>query len=757
MEKRFYENSKFSSCENLLKATPYSKETTVNFDNGIDPNFFFEKLYQKRSFNDVYKIENDNFDQKMNNILIDSENRFSKINIIHIAGYAGCGKTTYIHHLMRDKKIGIYDVIDYEKCVYASEPFIEHISHLLANSSMQSRHIKDDVLDFFDKVMNRQFLNINQFDVLLPLLNDYLKQLNKTYRSGQKKNFYRGQLEKIRSDYEINHKNSKKSKVDFLSFLMLFEFIMLLFKRFHQESNMPMVLVIDNADSLDNLSEESVLLQALKSFFSKCNSFFGKNIDNEETYNNKTVADVLKETKLTIFFTTRMSTATKYDVLEPDLERMMGWFTIKFPEHYYDHKEIIDHRLKYYLQLEKQYSVKTELSKKLEQVCNLSGIAYANNNFMRLFNGNYRACVEKICEIIRDVPLSIINELNQLFYGHDKDLVNVKEGANGYFLSLILSVFKKDGVYSEALKLSEYQNNNSVSLSRIILTILREKGDRCSTLNLFDLLVPLGYNPKIICEQIWALCEISRDCGWRRLLLFDVIVPESLEEYQKQEDLYAENVRDINKYTELVTCTAGRAYMEFVLPHFEFMLSRIDLDDTESYLKKYLPLYSSSSLELIGSKENIPQYRFDKKIGLVYNKVITCANNSVNFAKKAEHEFGISSERYINGTFFNYQPYGRNSVKEPKQSYESRLIFRHITYIDKYRQYLVSNESIPNDLRVSYNKNLVDWIIKYLDLYDDPLHCYQTEAQNNAAKELRDLANKIVNSGYTDFATRIER
>ena len=64
---------------------------------------------------------------------------------------------------------------------------------------------------------------------------------------------------------------------------------------------------------------------------------------------------------------------------------------------------------------------------------------------------------------------------------------------------------------------------------------------------------------------------------------------------------------------------------------------------------------------------------------------------------------------------------------------------------------------MPVSQKVCINKILVNWIVKYLELYNNYDLCYQTELQNLAEKELMSFAQKIIDSGYTDFDTRIER
>ena len=154
----------------------------------------------------------------------------------------------------------------------------------------------------------------------------------------------------------------------------------------------------------------------------------------------------------------------------------------------------------------------------------------------------------------RDLP-------NTKLYSARADNRDAIEGAIGYYLYMILCVLKNERTYTDTLALSPCRKDGTISLSRIILTIIREKGDRCSLYDLFSLLVPIGYKPNMICPQIWNLCEVARNNAWRRLLLFDLITPSSLDELKKQADIFNNGDEETNHYTELIICTAGQAYM----------------------------------------------------------------------------------------------------------------------------------------------------------------------------------------------------
>ena len=745
MEK-FYGNINSIKSEYLLKATPYCRDTTVNFDHNLDVETFFDHLYTPRSEESIFKSENDSFDNRIDYAMRDLENEYAKVSMIHIVGYAGCGKTTYIHNLLwklkeRKESVKSYSVIDYEGSLRAEEPLIECVCRLINNYDITS------LLDYLDAVAKKQLFDITRFRNCILYLNNFSSGLydlvsdsTVIYNNQTLKNYIE-EFENIIGD-------------DFLYFLFLLDLILLLYERFLSEDNDPMILVIDNTDSMSNLSEETKLLPVLKKFVNDCNYFFGSNLENTNVFHNNSIESICRQTKLLIIFTTRVVTFQRYEIIAPDWENINGWVSINLPEHYYNQKDVICNKINYYLYLEKN-NEKSKAIKELRLLRKMAGIAYHNYTFMRLFNGNVRICIERFCAIINSYPNKLINEMLAL-YDYSNAIPEAVDGFNGFFLSLILHDFKNNNIYEQKLNLSPCRRDGTISLSRIILTILREKGDRCSILELFNLLIPLSFDSAEICKTVWNLCETGRSI-WRRLVIFDLIVPRTLEDLLSQAALYKNEDFDIEKYSELVICTAGQTYMEVIVPHFEFMLSRHERGLEYLQSDRYQPLFSESSEKKVVISKGKELWRFEIKMDWVYEDVKDCCYNSFRFAETVMNTFHITKDEYIKSSFFNYHKVGWDGDVGSKQSYESRLIFSHIGYIERYRRYILKkNRNNGIQYLVDINKRIVDRIVNYITLYQDNSQCFQTDIQNSAASELLRLAKKIQGAYYADFDTKIQ-
>ncbi len=741
--KRFYGDICSSSIEYLLKATPYSKEPRVNFDYELDKETFHTQLYADRVRHGTHANANDMFDRKVEKAFRELNNRFAKVSVLHVSGYAGCGKTTYVHHLLWTKRdiIGTYDVVDYEGCNRAVEPFIVRISHLVATYGNAMA-----LCDYFDLVVKEGIFETIRFSQQIPSLERLSTLMRAALLTGKtKKSSIRALLTKFEREFT--------DETDYMCFLLFLELMLLLYDKISDDRSRPIVWVIDNSDSMSVLAEEAKLLSTFTRFANDCNYFFGDNLRNDASFGGRQVREVCGETKLLVIFTTRMATAGRYQTIHPDWEDIAGWTDARLPEFYYDHEQILLRRIEYY-QNSEPYN-RSETMDDLMRVRNLTHIAYHSKRFMRLFNGNVRTCIERLCGIAVEYPPAMIEELIGL-YKNAPDYQGGTDGANGFLLCLLLDTFKQEKLYETKLDLSNWNEDGLISLSRIVLTILHEKGGRCSMLDMFKLLVPLGFGSARIASTVWNLCEEGRKV-WRRLLVFDMVIPYRIGDLERQAQMFDEGDWDTGRYSEIVLCTAGRAYMEYVVPHFEFMLSRHDSNSSAVRDEGYQPLFCSESEKNVTNETEAVRYQFEAKIDTVFSDVRGCCRNSVLFAERAMKSFAMSQEEYISGSFFNYHKDSWDGEVGTKQSYESRLIFQHIGYIERYRMYLLNShrEDADEYLR-DVNKRLVTRIIRYLVLYRDAFRCLGSRSLDYVANELMALAREIERSGFSDFSTRIE-
>ena len=279
-------------------------------------------------------------------------------------------------------------------------------------------------------------------------------------------------------------------------------------------------------------------------------------------------------------------------------------------------------------------------------------------------------------------------------------------------------------------------------------------------MEIFDCLYPF-FDIKDICETVYDMSETKRDI-WRRLLIFSRNFPEhGVDDLYVQKDLYTKGDKSTEKYSIIELCTAGEAYLDTVVPHFEFMLSRHS-DYEYSTNSNYHPLFSSSSQEIINSSSSGIRYRFERKIDWVYNDVKDCCKNCRSISTKIMKEFEWDDNQYLNYSVYNYRSRYNDGTFGYKQDYVSRLIFGHIGYIERYRRYVLTKSKNSLNLLelIDINKRLVTRIKRYLNLYLEPqsadYNCCHSSSQDEAAIILAKCIKKIETSNYADLQSSIE-
>lgn len=561
--------------------------------------------------------------------------------------------------------------------------------------------------------------------------------------------------------------------LEYLFMLILFDYLTLVYRlivhgRGKNERSIS-VIVIDNIDSLNNPVEEIKLISTIKSVAKACADFISDNIDNDVTYelvdsnatdknriiNSIRINDFFKNTTIVIFLTTRIVTDARIRELDPDSETMSEWYGIEMPHHYYSQRQILNRKIDYYLEVEQNREA--DNYKQLETLKSIVPVIYSDRYYKRLFNGNVRYGERTICNMLQlygdNASNKVLSECVGL-YNSQLDKQVKREGINGIILSMILFYFKQKEIYHKKLYLSECSLNYVISISRIVLTMLDER--REEGLYLYDIfeyfsdIDESAYSLEEICKVIYALSEAGR-YFWRRLLIFETKFPEKAEDLESQIESYRRQNNNKNDYSKIKICRAGSSYVEFVVPHFEFIQSR-STNATNRMRTSMSPLFCSNSLEKIDG-----EYRFVKKIRTVYNIVKNCCIECSNFSSRVMMARGYSKIEYINSVF-NHQDNNDDGTRGIKQCYESRLIFRHITYIEKYRQYLLANKELDSNTLQEINKCLTEWIKKYLELYDvdETRISFHTEEQDTATLVLLDRIKAIEDSSYKDFTTIIE-
>lgn len=123
MPEKFYKDNIDSiDLETLLRANPFDANLKINFDHSISKELFFSEMYvdpiPTPSLRRDVGEENGIFDKAIKTAIDGIENKHNHIQLIQIKGYGGCGKSTFIHHLLwkNESRFNFQsDIINYER------------------------------------------------------------------------------------------------------------------------------------------------------------------------------------------------------------------------------------------------------------------------------------------------------------------------------------------------------------------------------------------------------------------------------------------------------------------------------------------------------------------------------------------------------------------------------------------------------------------------------------------------------------------
>ena len=773
MRRPFYLGSKNETidnkgCKNLLQATPFSRKTEINFSNRISEEFFFDEFYSEmwELGSKIDNRRNVDFDTKVRESLLEIDNLDSKADFIHIWGYAGCGKTTYVHRLLWElgaKNQIEYSIVDFEITERAVQALKDTMYQIFEENTI-------GLYDFFYTLIDGRFFIMDAFgdkaiDYLKVFTNElglrvdkerrglYINtaELSKILDTVRKKIEGPGSEKCIANIEELNGPNSYKDFIEFLIMILFLYNIFEMLKKGIPEKNKSNIILFDNIDSLADRIEEYAVLISILEFRKNCILFFSQNLKNNNKYIDVVAKDFLSQIKFSFFMTSRVVTVKQLLAVKPDFEDFIGKPNHEMPEYFYDHEDIFRRRVDYYNRVEKNKNSK--VLKKLNSLSQMKTMVYKSKSFRKLFNGNIRFCfstIESLYDSYHDLPF--IEDCRRL----NRESARIREagdGANGIVLSMLVDYMKNNGIFSNKLHLSMCEQDNKISLSRVVLTIIHEFGGSCSLLDIFDSL-PHRYCNEELCNMIYDLSEIDREY-WRRLLTFERIIPRNKEDLITQLQLFKKGEHNSHKYSRLNLCRSGKAYLHRVVPHFEFMLSRCNYPKGSLEDENYTPLFSSQSLEIVSldkKDKNKKDYAFTLKIKRVFNTVSACVDNSKYFSDEVLQFFNYSVDELLNNSHLNYHDdEDDNPIAGNHQSYIGRLVFGHIGYIERYRRYLIKKQSMNVDI----NTKLTNFIKDYLELYmTGPSYVHSAE-HDTISKAMFDQVDEIVRSEYKDYRTRI--
>ncbi len=713
-DKEFINMLENTSAQRYLRATPFSTNDGVDFNGKLSEKMFFDEFYT------------DTPDAQMKKKVILQNIKNNNGSIIVLIGYSGCGKTTFIHYLLKEQKEKMY-LFDFEKGInnQAKDPIL---SKLILSLNVQ---ISDDiiynhhkVLDIFKQIFfQTSYENHQLFDAYI----DQDGKIGKFIDAFYEEKIFDEMINKIYKGHDDQNKidmhrllSAYLNSMDYLQTLGLFV-LWDVAEDIHKNSmgtkdQIGGIFCFDNLDNIDDTNKQKLFVK-----------HFAQSVIN--------IREILKNLNLKEYGLNKGELVDKYSYIVSYRETTYAKLTehlndtVKFIydeqiiSELYIKRNIVERRFGF---IERNKShVPVELYNSVNSVNKLLKNRYIERNVFPLFNNSYNIAVKTTCKICED-NVKYINEYNRI-----SDIQNKRfyRGANGMILRLFFNYFKSKHYFEkdlELMDLSDEKPTYKFSPARLILTYLNNNNsDGClyDLYRYFDGII----DPKDITRIINKI-YLLRFSDWRHLLTFNKYPPENSNGLQPQLDLYNEGkpiLETRDKYATMEITCAGRVFLKTVCTHFEFYAARIFED-------KCAPLFSIDNIKN-------GECKFKEIIKGVYEAVRDCIRRLKDLNNRIMRVKNYTMRDYYQSEVI-YEDL--NAPKSGRQFHGERIIFNHIGYINIYRQYLLSLKNIPNEKKVEYNKFIAEYILKYIELYKKP-ECLKSFVNEAVVKDLEQQAESV--------------
>jgi len=709
-QKDFLKMLNATNLQRYFRATPFSTIEGVDFDGTISPEMFFDEFYAGTTAADKLKED----------ILQHMEDQ--RLPITVLVGYSGCGKTTFLHYLLREKKEKLY-LVDFESGIdnQVDDPILQKIKkdfNGLFSKDIIENHYK--VLDsFYSICYHNSYLNTRLILDNIDTNNRIEKFLKSFYEekifSDILHNIYVNDNENsnIQMDLLISNYINDMTYNEILGFILLWDLSRdITIRAENPEYPIGSIFCFDNIDNIDGIEKTKAFIKAFAQFNINIRTVL-KQLDLSEY--NLSKDDILSSYSYLISY--RETTYAKLTEHLNDKEQFL--FNETDLSSIYNKREIVKKRNDYLIRNKENVSQQLFIS--ANKINSLLENPILSNTVFLFFNNNYNMSIKTICQIYS----KNLFYFDEYFSICQRDMGKYIRGANGLIFRLFFNFFKSKHYY-EKLKLFDFSGLSEYTFSpaRLILTYLNNKNQSVTLYDVYEYFDGV-ISPDDLTQVISDMYSL-RYSEWRHLITFNKYPPTSIRGLESQLDLYKEN-RPISEtrqcYSEIEITFAGKTYLRTMCSSFEFFAARIFGENDAP------PLFSNKS---------IVDNKYQHTIREIYKKVDECIVRLLSLDKQIMKSKSWGLSEYYN-SYLVYQ--NIDDYSQEKQFHGERIIFSHIGYINSFRLYLI-NSDLGLDKRKNGNKFVATYIIKYLDLYES-YKCTKSHVNKNVAKDLREQAQYV--------------
>lgn len=682
-----------SDVRYYLKASPLEAGERSRLDNALTEDYYFKHLY----------AHSDEAEKKINEIL----NKIKRENVHNfiLAGYKGCGKSTFVRYFLRKLKIR-NRIINFDD---NWDPDMGIINNLVSYLDML---IYDDL---FPKDGEEACRTVRKY-IELFCEND---ENNYRIRTIDTKNYFLYFGDKIQ--YALLCKNDGKNKkllkyfdTDIKSHIMsgtISNLLMLMLfwdiaDRIANNLSEKCCIVFENLDVIYNTKDVPNFAENVVAFRNNVDKLVPTLKYNGELLGSPTQNYIL-------IFVMRETTEGEFaSYIEHFSDRKVYFQPYTDISTVYNIHSIVSKRLNWL----KELSVKREkylsnnniiqIRKKSNLILRLLDDDYLRKHLFGLFNNDYRTFVEVLsafdlddskffhaCDVLlkfRNTEKGIDIDKNA---NKDEDKIDDNWPAFGYrsiIFREVFNIFVKEG-YIDRLRSFEYSertdgNVRSINLDRMILLYLsnsvsnkmvpedQKDWNFVSLDKLFSEVTKFCKRSDSIVDALWQMYDLRKENKWNHLVTFENMRVITHEELQREMKAF-ENRTSTTEFAKVKITLAGENYLNHILPHFEFYAARASKGNDHS-----LFTFSAEEWCNMGLINNI--FRNQRK------EIRDCCMRLYRFFTDIFNEIPEYRGRGFLESNFAAIKYSTTRKSISKMYHCERIIHSNIGYVNRLRFYI---------------------------------------------------------------------
>ncbi len=676
--------------------------------------------------------------------------------LLLIEGFAGCGKSTLVQYIL-SKQLQTYNY-DYSLFNYDIEA-INDINIRDRNGNIIKR---SSIFEAIKKAFIEQLVTISLDNI--SVLNDFCDMLNMC-NSYQPFNslyfdFYNtDSFDEIESNLKKTPNNAQKKIIQRLLYkqinhisssicILALDYLLRL-SMYKNRVIDKLIICYDNLDAIEDADDLKNFDDVLANFRGLIDEYIIHLQYNDYFSRQPSPCFIIMATyrKITASLVNIAETAFKEVKIDKNSEFSKEHIYYLDATSAFLYSKIVEKRKKYFDDYFKNVSYlsdkyETTVKKNFDSWYKLNEkLEIMQDRYACLWNKNYRTCSLIANELYTKKSydfkscVEFIDKSNTPDgYDETKDkkgnrILSSYFGGSAIILSSVCKVFHNNHIWDDFLDLAPLNTSSNshknISLSRIILTYMYNKKTPVSLEELYNMFCKNNlFDSNKLCHILSKMLARNLNGVWRRPIYYadKCILSENainIENELLEECSRLAQTRTTNHDYKFLLCDSGKSYVERLMQEFEFYSNRISNNNKALYL--YTNIDDIKSI-----------------LDNVYIAVLNCCKNMQLFRREYMNLSGISAEDYL-----KLPIHPTTNITHSHQLHTERTIFSHIAYLNKVRKYF-TDKNICDDIndRKNFNKVFVEYIDKYLSLYDT--YVLPISSQRSwVAENLKSIINSI--------------